>query len=89
MLERGDNKEVTWFISNCASDYIIRISLNYTSHGWNLQYLPIEGLAAFNKATAELLFGAGHPVIKEQRVCLHLLFIMLLKCFLMMFLFLS
>ena len=29
-----------------------------------MQYLPIEGLAAFNKATTELLFG----VIHEQRV---------------------
>ncbi|KAG2245275.1 hypothetical protein Bca52824_092875 [Brassica carinata] len=35
--------------------------------GDNKEYLPIEGLAAFNKATAELLFGAGHPVIKEQK----------------------
>ena len=31
----------------------------------NKEYLPIEGLAAFNKATAELLLGAGHPAIKE------------------------
>ncbi|KAH9615552.1 hypothetical protein KSS87_016402 [Heliosperma pusillum] len=36
--------------------------------GENKEYLPIEGLAAFNKVTAELLFGAGNPVIKEQRV---------------------
>ncbi|KAM6544134.1 hypothetical protein CsatB_008581 [Cannabis sativa] len=36
--------------------------------GENKEYLPIEGLAAFNKATAELLFGADNPVIKEQRV---------------------
>ena len=33
-----------------------------------MQYLPIEGLAAFNKATAEMLFGADNPVIHEQRV---------------------
>lgn len=33
-----------------------------------LQYLPIEGLVAFNKVTAELLFGADNPVIKQQRV---------------------
>ncbi|KAK9742193.1 hypothetical protein RND81_03G154400 [Saponaria officinalis] len=36
--------------------------------GENKEYLPIEGLAAFNKVTAELLFGAGNPVISEQRV---------------------
>ncbi|KAJ6745384.1 ASPARTATE AMINOTRANSFERASE CYTOPLASMIC [Salix koriyanagi] len=36
--------------------------------GENKEYLAIEGLAAFNKATAELLFGADNPVIKQQRV---------------------
>ncbi|KAF6147602.1 hypothetical protein GIB67_031593 [Kingdonia uniflora] len=36
--------------------------------GDNKEYLPIEGLAAFNKVTAELLFGADNPVIKEGRV---------------------
>ncbi|KAL8171115.1 hypothetical protein V2J09_022919 [Rumex salicifolius] len=36
--------------------------------GENKEYLPIEGLAAFNKATAELLFGADNPLLKEQKV---------------------
>ncbi|XP_021739367.1 aspartate aminotransferase, chloroplastic-like [Chenopodium quinoa] len=36
--------------------------------GENKEYLPIEGLAAFNKVTAELLFGADNAVLKEQRV---------------------
>ncbi|XP_044463795.1 aspartate aminotransferase, chloroplastic isoform X2 [Mangifera indica] len=36
--------------------------------GENKEYLPIEGLAAFNKATAELLFGADSAALKEQRV---------------------
>lgn len=36
--------------------------------GENKEYLPIEGLAAFNKVTAELLFGADNSVLKEQRV---------------------
>ncbi|PNX87562.1 aspartate aminotransferase, partial [Trifolium pratense] len=31
-------------------------------------YLPIEGLNAFNKATAELLHGADNPAIKQHRV---------------------
>jgi hypothetical protein len=35
-----------------------------------MQYLPIEGLAAFNKATADLLLGADNPVIKQGRVWL-------------------
>eukprot|EP00271_Cylindrocystis_brebissonii_P009766 TRINITY_DN24_c0_g1_i2.p1 TRINITY_DN24_c0_g1~~TRINITY_DN24_c0_g1_i2.p1 ORF type:complete len:414 (-),score=103.87 TRINITY_DN24_c0_g1_i2:1053-2294(-) len=36
--------------------------------GENKEYLPIEGLAAFNKATVELLLGNDNPVIKEKRV---------------------
>ncbi|KAJ7958542.1 Aspartate aminotransferase [Quillaja saponaria] len=36
--------------------------------GENKEYLPIEGLAAFNRATAELLLGADNPVLKQQRV---------------------
>ncbi|GAV87609.1 Aminotran_1_2 domain-containing protein, partial [Cephalotus follicularis] len=36
--------------------------------GKNKEYLSIEGLAAFNKVTAELLFGADNPVIQKQRV---------------------
>ncbi|KAG0571050.1 hypothetical protein KC19_6G207800 [Ceratodon purpureus] len=36
--------------------------------GENKEYLPIEGLAAFNKATAELLLGADNAAIKENRV---------------------
>ncbi|XP_022845723.1 aspartate aminotransferase, chloroplastic isoform X1 [Olea europaea var. sylvestris] len=36
--------------------------------GENKEYLPIEGLAAFNKVTAELLFGADNTVIQQQRV---------------------
>jgi aspartate aminotransferase len=36
--------------------------------GENKEYLPIEGLAAFNKATAELLLGADSAAIKENRV---------------------
>lgn len=36
--------------------------------GENKEYLPIEGLAAFNKATADLLLGADNPVIKEGKV---------------------
>eukprot|EP00271_Cylindrocystis_brebissonii_P009765 TRINITY_DN24_c0_g1_i1.p1 TRINITY_DN24_c0_g1~~TRINITY_DN24_c0_g1_i1.p1 ORF type:complete len:521 (-),score=112.77 TRINITY_DN24_c0_g1_i1:503-1945(-) len=34
----------------------------------NKEYLPIEGLAAFNLATAELLLGADNAAIKEKRV---------------------
>lgn len=31
--------------------------------GLNKEYLPIEGLAAFNTATASLLLGADNPLL--------------------------
>lgn len=31
----------------------------------NKEYLPIEGLAAFRKATLQLLLGSGHPAVQE------------------------
>jgi len=36
--------------------------------GENKEYLPIDGLATFKKATAELLLGADSPVIAEGRI---------------------
>src|SRR3989442_12163546 len=30
-------------------------------------YLPIEGLAAYDKAVQELVFGADSPIIQEKR----------------------
>ena len=31
----------------------------------NKEYLPIDGLADFKKATLQLLLGSGHAAIKE------------------------
>lgn len=31
----------------------------------NKEYLPIDGLASFNKATINLLLGFDHPAVKE------------------------
>lgn len=36
----------------------------------NKEYLPIEGLADFRKATLQLLLGSGHPAVKEVSCCL-------------------
>ncbi len=36
----------------------------------NKEYLPIQGLEAFNKATAELLLGADNAAIKVP-ICMH------------------
>jgi aspartate aminotransferase len=36
--------------------------------GYNKEYLPIEGLDAFRKATVDLLLGQGHPAIKAVRL---------------------
>ncbi|GAV68373.1 Aminotran_1_2 domain-containing protein [Cephalotus follicularis] len=49
---------------------VIQKSENLTLEmGKNKKYLSIEGLAAFNKVTAELLFGVDNAVIQKQRVC--------------------
>ena len=37
----------------------------------NKEYLPIEGLASFRKATLNLLLGEDNPAIKD--VCLSIL----------------
>ncbi|KAK8553598.1 hypothetical protein V6N13_062397 [Hibiscus sabdariffa] len=50
-----------------ASSTLSLPSASLPFHGIS-KYLPIEGLAAFNKVTAELLLGADNPVIKQQRV---------------------
>eukprot|EP00245_Coleochaete_scutata_P001621 TRINITY_DN11_c0_g2_i1.p1 TRINITY_DN11_c0_g2~~TRINITY_DN11_c0_g2_i1.p1 ORF type:complete len:416 (+),score=95.35 TRINITY_DN11_c0_g2_i1:154-1401(+) len=36
--------------------------------GDNKEYLPIEGLAEFNKATSDLLLGFNHPATKQGKV---------------------
>lgn len=70
MLERGENKEVcnVFTPQGCASAISeLLTTYAYKTHH-NVQYLPIEGLAAFNKVTAELLFGAESAVLQQQRV---------------------
>ena len=82
MLEKGENKEVRWKfgIQVHKNSFLLSLFLFYVSETegkfWIVvQYLPIEGLTAFTKATAELLLGADNPVIKQGLVCtmLHLL----------------
>ena len=41
--------------------------LNAVPHGASL-YLPMEGLNAYRKTIAPLLFGADHPVLAQKRV---------------------
>ncbi|HDS2185787.1 TPA: aromatic amino acid transaminase [Klebsiella aerogenes] len=41
--------------------------LNVQPHGASL-YLPMEGLNSYRHAIAPLLFGADHPVLKQNRV---------------------
>ncbi len=36
--------------------------------GGNKEYLPIDGLASFNKATIDLLLGFDHPAVKEVSI---------------------
>lgn len=37
-------------------------------NGENKEYLPIEGLADFNKATVALLLGSDNKAVKDGRV---------------------
>jgi aspartate aminotransferase len=60
----NDDQNISFLLSFMLSIYMKSLKLWFT-----LQYLPIEGLAAFNKATAELLLGADNPVIKQGLVC--------------------
>lgn len=39
--------------------------------GLNKEYLPIEGLAAFNTATASLLLGADNPLLTAVCAAIH------------------
>nr|GMD42576.1 aspartate aminotransferase, chloroplastic [Ipomoea batatas] len=49
-------------------DVVMKAENLMLQRGENKEYLPIEGLAAFNKVTAELLFGADNEVIQQKRV---------------------
>lgn len=71
MLEKGDNKEVLWkvqLIESCELFLSVNL-LMISKFPFVLQYLPIEGLVAFNKVTAELLLGADNVAIQQGRVC--------------------
>eukprot|EP01018_Ginkgo_biloba_P039620 Gb_17243 [translate_table: standard] len=50
------------FLRRCTSEDLM------LKKGDNKEYLPIEGLAAFNKVTVELLLGADNPAINQGRV---------------------
>ncbi|GAB2275390.1 Aspartate aminotransferase, cytoplasmic [Dionaea muscipula] len=49
-------------------EVVKKAELLMLERGENKEYLPIEGLAAFNKATATLLFGADNPLLKQEKV---------------------
>ena len=52
---------------NCKPLAEAEARLNAQPHGASL-YLPMEGLNCYRHAIAPLLFGADHPVLKQQRV---------------------
>jgi aspartate aminotransferase len=55
-------------------DVVKKAEAKMLAAGYNKEYLPIEGLADFRKATVELLLGAGHPAAAAGRVaCLQAL----------------
>lgn len=52
-------------IAVCAVSQAEKLMLE---SGENKEYLPIEGLAEFNKATVALLLGSDNKAVKEGRV---------------------
>lgn len=42
---------------------------NMIEKGENKEYLPIQGLDSFRKATADLLLGSDSPAVKEVGLC--------------------
>merc|ERR1711879_213695 len=56
---RDDNNKP--YLLNCVKEAAKRLEDE------NLEYLPITGLASFNKASAELMFGKDSAPLKEKR----------------------
>ena len=69
ILEQGGNKEVCTPAQACC----VTVQWVAMLTGLPMQYLPIEGLASFRKATVELLLGADHAAIKDVRSLLWML----------------
>ena len=40
----------------------------FVAAGKPTYYLPMDGLGSFNRAAQDLLFGAGHQAVREQRI---------------------
>ncbi|RYQ85420.1 hypothetical protein Ahy_B10g104980 isoform C [Arachis hypogaea] len=49
-------------------DYDVALSFCIICRARNKEYLPITGVADFNKLSAQLIFGADSPAIQESRV---------------------
>ena len=49
-------------------DSVRKAELEVVANAGARPYLPMEGAANFRTAVQELLFGAGHPAIKEGRI---------------------
>lgn len=48
----------------CVAEAEARLARNPKPKG----YLPIDGIAAYDKAVQELVFGAGHPAVRDGRI---------------------
>ncbi len=49
-------------------DCVKRAEQTLATAGAPKAYLPMDGLAAFNKAAQQMLFGADHPAVKAGRI---------------------
>lgn len=48
-------------------EYILSFASHHVPYSRH-RYIPIEGLAEFNKLTSALILGANSPALKENRV---------------------
>lgn len=49
----------------CSGNLALQAERKIVDANENKEYLPIDGLASFNKATINLLLGFDHPAVKE------------------------
>jgi len=61
-------QNLTYSVSWSGAVMFVQAEQKMLAAGYNKEYLPIEGLDSFRKATVQLLLGADHPAIKDNKV---------------------
>jgi aspartate aminotransferase len=61
--------------------FILQAEQKMLAAGYNKEYLPIEGLDAFRQATVQLLLGSNSAAVKEGRVAVLQVGLVVTTCF--------